>query len=361
MNEELRWKAVVARDGAQDGRFLYGVLTTGIYCRPSCPSRRPLRGNVRFYDKAADAERDGLRPCKRCRPLAVCADEAGAEKIHALCRYIREHVGESLTLERLGARTHWSPYHLQRRFKAVLGVTPKEFVEACRLDALKRGLRGGASVTGAIYAAGFGSASRVYERAATHLGMTPRQFSAGAAGIELSYAYSETPLGPLLMGASDRGLCFVEFGDGEAQLLARLRAEFPGAAIGKMSPREDVPFALWMRALSDYLAGDAVGLDLPLDLRGTAFQMKVWNYLRKIPRGEVRSYGEVARAIRRPRAARAVAAACAANRVALLVPCHRVIRGDGGLGGYRWGLERKRQLIDRERLRQAGSTGKNGP
>ena len=354
-NEETLWAAVTARDPTRDGAFFYGVLTTGVYCRPSCRSRLPLRRNVRFYARAADAERDGLRPCKRCRPLSATADEPTVRKIRALCRHIQENVGESLTLEQLGARAHLSPFHLQRTFKAVLGVTPREFVEACRLDTLKRGLRGKASVTGAIYDAGFGSTSRVYERMATRLGMTPKQYRAGGAGVELSYAVSETPLGLLMMAAGDRGLCFVQFGESEPELVQRLRAEYPGAAIMEMSTRSRAPFAQWMRALAEHLSGTRTSLELPTDLRGTAFQMKVWNYLLKIPYGELRSYAEVAQAIGKPRAVRAVASACAANRVALVIPCHRVIRGDGGLGGYRWGLERKRSLIDQERAVRAGT------
>lgn len=355
MNDKTRWAAVIARDKTHDGAFFYGVRSTGVYCRPSCPSRLPLRRNVRFYEAAAEAERDGLRPCKRCRPLAATADERTVTRIRSLCRYIQAHSQQPLTLEQLGAQVHLSPFHLQRSFKAVLGVTPKEFVAACRLDALKCGLRSKAPISGAIYDAGFGSASRVYERAASRLGMTPRQYRSGGAGVALSYALSETPLGLLLMGASDRGLCFVQFGDSEAALLQRLRAEFPGAELAPMSPRSATPFAQWMRALGAHLARGRTALDLPADLRGTAFQMKVWNYLLKIPYGELRSYSEVAQAIGHPKAVRAVASACAANRVALVIPCHRVIRGDGGLGGYRWGLERKRSLIDQERARRAGT------
>lgn len=355
-DDETCWASVRWRDSAMDGQFLYGVLSTGVYCRPSCPSRLPLRKNVRFYAAAADAERDGLRPCKRCKPLAKTADEATIRAVRELCRYIQDHSGETLSLERLSKRAHLSPFHLQRRFKAVLGVTPKDFVESCRLAMLKQNLRSGRSVADATYEAGFGSSSRVYERASRRLGMTPKQYSAGGRGVGISWAISDTPLGLLMMGATDRGLCFVQFGVSKAELLRRLQAEFPAAGIGEMAATSTQPFTQWMQALSRHLTGKQTTLDLPTDLRGTAFRMKVWNYLLKIPYGELRSYAEVAQAIGEPRAVRAVASACAANRVALVIPCHRVIRGDGGLGGYRWGLERKRTLIDLERIVRADTT-----
>lgn len=355
MNEEQCWKAVTGRDASQDGRFLYGVLTTGVYCWPSCASRRPLRRNVRFYATAAEAEAVGLRPCKRCHPLETGADTRTVARMQALCRYIEAHAQQPLTLEALGAQAHLSPFHLQRQFKAVVGVSPRQYVEACRLRTLRQGLRDGESVTRAIVDAGFGSTSRVYEKVATRLGMTPRQYRAGGAGIAISYATAPTPLGLLMMGATDRGLCFVQFGDSEAALLARLAAEYPGAQRAPMAGAMQADFAAWMQALGEHLDGARRSLALPLDLRGTAFQMKVWAYLQQIPFGEVRSYTEVAEAIGSPRAVRAVASACAANRVALLVPCHRVIRGDGSLGGYKWGLERKRTLIEQERAVRAGT------
>ena len=354
MNEEQMWKAVTDRDQSKDGSFLYGVMTTGVYCRPSCSSRRPLRKNARFYRTPAEAEADGLRPCKRCRPLESSGDPM-ARKIEALCRHIEAHADDELSLKQLSEQVHTGPFHLQRSFKAVVGVTPKQYVEACRLRALKKGLRGGGSVTRAIFDAGFGSTSRVYERMATRLGMTPKQYRAGGEGAQMSYAFSKTPLGLLMMAATDRGLCFVQFGGSEHELQQRVRMEFPGAVIAPMKEGSRKLFGLWMKALSDHLAGSSTALALPTDLRGTAFQLKVWSYLQKIPYGEVRSYSEVARAIGKPAAVRAVASACAANNVALIVPCHRVIRGDGGLGGYRWGLERKRTLIDRERAVRAGT------
>ena len=354
MNQDQCWKAVTERDRSSDGSFFYGVMTTGVYCRPSCASRQPWRKNVRFYATPAEAQADGLRPCKRCRPLESSGDPM-ARKIAALCRYIEAHADEELSLKRLSDQAHTSLFHLQRSFKAVVGVTPKQYVEACRLRALKKGLRTGSSVTRAIFDAGFGSTSRVYGRMATRLGMTPRQYRAGGEGAQMSYAFSRTPLGLLMVAATDRGLCFVQFGASEYELQQRVRTEFPGAVIAPMKEGARQSFQQWTQALSDHLAGTRNALELPVDLRGTAFQLKVWSYLQKIPYGEVRSYSEVARAIGKPAAVRAVASACAANHVALVIPCHRVIRGDGSLGGYRWGLERKRTLIDQERAVRAGT------
>lgn len=356
MNEELQWQATLARDASRDGHFVYGVLTTGVYCRPSCPSRKPLRDNVRFYATPQAAAHDGLRPCKRCRPETPESNNPMAERMRALCRYIEAHPGEASTLAELSHQANLSPFHLQRRFKAAIGVTPRQYAEACQLRALKQELRRGGSVTDAIYDAGFGSVSRVYERVATRIGMTPGQYRAGGAGMEISYATAETPLGLLMMAATDRGLCFVQLGDNEAEMRERLRTEYPAATLCVMPPGAKAPFRRWMQALCDYLAGARTGLDLPTDIRGTAFQMKIWDYLRQIPYGEVRTYKQVAEAVGRPTAIRAVANACAANRVALTIPCHRVIRGDGGLGGYRWGSERKRALIECERAVRSGPT-----
>ncbi len=267
------------------------------------------------------------------------------ERLHKLCRYIEANGSEPLTLEHLGGQAHMSPDHLQRRFKDVIGVTPKQYADACRLRALKQDLRTGNSVTNAVFAAGFGSTSRVYERAASHLGMTPGQYRAGGRNLEISWANAATPVGHLLMAATDRGLCFVELGDELEAMRAHLTEEFPEATVSEMSGGGSEPFWQWMTALCDTLKASGNSPDLPVDIRGTAFQVQVWDYLRQIPRGELRTYKEVAEAIGRPKAVRAVASACGANRVALAIPCHRVIRGDGGLGGYRWGIERKRRLL----------------
>ena len=348
-DDDIRWTAVQARDASRDGTFVYGVLTTGVYCRPSCTSRRPLRKNVRFYATPAEAEQAGLRACRRCRPDATHAGGALDARIRKACELLARHADQPLSLKRLATAVGLSPFHLQRSFKAAVGLTPKEFLEAERVRALKSGLRSGSSVTAAIYDAGFGSSSRVYERVDTRLGMTPLQYRQGGRGLAISHATAETPLGLLMIGATDRGICFIQFGENEALLERQLVAEYPAATHTPMTEAQAATFAAWMRALGAYLEGSRRSLDLPLDVRGTAFQMRVWRYLQTIPYGDVQSYSEVARGIGRPAAARAVAQACASNTIALAIPCHRVIRGNGELGGYRWGLERKRALIDRER------------
>jgi len=272
-----------------------------------------------------------------------------------LCRYIEAHSDEALTLEQMAKQVHLSPAHLQRRFKAAIGISPKEYAESCRLKKLKKGLRQQACITDAIYDAGFTSSSRIYERVDSRLGMTPKQYRANGKGVVISYAVSKTPLGHMMMGATDRGLCFLQFGNGKKELVAQLTVEYSQAIILPMGKRHKEQFATWMQALSDYLSGHAATLNLPLDIRGTAFQLKVWKYLQTIPAGSVASYTEVAHAIGNPKAVRAVASACAKNRIAIVIPCHRVIRGNGELAGYRWGLERKRSLLDLERKTKSKS------
>lgn len=349
LQEERYWQAVTSRDASQDGDFFYGVMTTGVYCRPSCPSRQPLRKNVRFYATPDAAERDGLRPCLRCHPLAAVGLDPNAARIAALCRYIEAHAEEPIKLEDLSRQSGLSSFHLQRSFKAILGVTPRQYLESCRMRNLKIGLKRGQDVTTAIYEAGFGSGSRVYEKADTRLGMTPAEYRKGGEGVAITHVTAETSVGLLKMGATDRGLCFVQFGESEEELLAALEREYPRATHTPMKKPYPAPFDSWMASLRRYLDGHEVRLDLPLDVQATAFQLKVWRYLMTIPAGSVESYQEVARAIGQPSAARAVARACASNRVALVIPCHRVIRGTGELGGYRWGLDRKRTLLDLER------------
>lgn len=347
LSETQCWNAIVARDRTFDGQFFFGVVTTGVYCRPSCPSRHPLRTNVRFFHAPAEAEQAGLRPCKRCRPLC---DPAAA--IADLCRYIERHCEERLDLANLAARAGLSRFHLQRTFKAAVGVTPKQYLEAHRVGKLKKELRQAKDVTSAVYEAGFGSPSRVYERADSRLGMTPKQYRQGGGGVTITYAFLESPIGLAMMGATDRGICFVQFADTKEELLEALRREYPAAKLEAAADPGAPEFRQWMDALSAHLAGGRPTLDLPLDIQATAFQMRVWDYLRSIPSGKVQSYGEVAAGIGQPTAVRAVARACSANRVALLIPCHRVIRGTGEAGGYRWGLERKQALLDRELARE---------
>ena len=271
------------------------------------------------------------------------------ERIRKICRYIEAHSEEPITLDQLASMAAMSRYHFARSFKSVVGVTPKQYIAGIRFGELKRGLAAAKPVDAAVYDAGYGSASRVYEQAISRLGMTPAQYRRAGAGVSISYASLQTPAGLMLIGATDRGIAFVQFGDSEAELLARLRAEYRDADIGAMQMPPHPQFARWVEAIARHVAGDQPHLELPLDIRATAFQMRVWKYLQSIPYGEVQSYAEVAGAIGSPHGARAVANACARNPVALVIPCHRVIRGTGELGGYRWGLERKRALIDSER------------
>jgi AraC family transcriptional regulator, regulatory protein of adaptative response / methylated-DNA-[protein]-cysteine methyltransferase len=346
MNAEQCWEAILKRDPAFDGLFFFGVRSTGIFCRPSCPARRPLRQNVRFYSTPEGAQQDGLRPCRRCHPLEALP--TNLSKIHELCRYIEAHASEPLTLGHLAEHAGLSRFHLQRTFQAVVGLSPKRYLDACRMRSLKHELKRGNDVMEAVYEAGFGSSSRVYERAGRRLGMTPGRYRQGGRDLHITYATAQSPLGLLLIAATGQGICFVQFGATEEALIAALRQEYPDARLEAMrAPNPE--FRQWMEALNAYLAGEPPRLDLPLDVRATAFQMRVWNFLQSIPYGDVLSYQQVAAAIGRPSAARAVAGACACNRVALLIPCHRVIRGSGDLGGYRWGVNRKRKLLELER------------
>lgn len=333
--EQQYWKAVQERDRSFDGKFFYGVVTTGVYCRPSCGARTPRRENVHFYDTPADAERAGLRPCLRCKP-----NQDIAEPMHELCRYIEAHADERLTLQALADRAGLSRFHLQRTFKAAIGVSPREYHEAMRIARLKKGLRETQGVADAVYEAGFGSSSRVYEKSDAKLGMTPGEYRKGGSGVEISYATFDTPLGEMLIGATDRGICFLQFG----ATVADLQREFPAATVTESRGNRD-ELRKWGQEIARFVGGD-----FPIAPSGTPFQMQVWEYLRSIPRGQTRSYSEVAAGIGQETAVRAVAQACGANPIALLIPCHRVIRGDGGLGGYRWGMERKRKLLAAERI-----------
>ena len=343
--------AVATRDERYNGVFVYGVVTTGVYCRPSCRSRPAKPENVRFFANPAAAERAGLRPCKRCEPRGL--HDRTTQLMQALTRYIDENAGENLSLAQLARQVHLSPTHLQRKFKAVLGVSPKAYQDAARLKRLKSGLKSGQSVLDSITDAGFQSTSRVYGATTRNLGMTPSAYRSGGAGETITYAYRDTSLGPLLMAATDRGVCFAQFGKHEAALITQLKSEFPRAALAGSQMAESPELDAWIQEFEAHIAGTAPRPDLPLDLRGTAFQIRVWRFLLQVPEGDVISYGELAADIGAPKAVRAAASACAANRIAILVPCHRVLRGDGGLGGYRWGLERKRVLIDRERAGRA--------
>jgi AraC family transcriptional regulator of adaptative response/methylated-DNA-[protein]-cysteine methyltransferase len=344
-------RALVARDATFDGAFVYGVVTTGVYCRPSCASRPAKPGNVRFFADPDAAERAGLRSCKRCKPRAT--HDQGVARMQTLARYIEGHAGEPLSLEKLSARVHISPAHLQRTFKNIIGISPKGFHDAARLRLLKGALKAGKSVLESITEAGFQSTSRIYGHAARNLGMTPSAYREGGGGESIAYAYRDSALGSLVMAATNRGVCFAQFGSSKENLVKQLRDEFPKASISESSMTDSPELDAWIQAFDAHIAGTGPRPELPLDLQGTAFQFRVWKFLLATPKGAVLSYGELARGIGAPRAVRAAASACAANRIAVLVPCHRVLRGDGGLGGYRWGLERKRALIDAERAHRA--------
>jgi AraC family transcriptional regulator, regulatory protein of adaptative response / methylated-DNA-[protein]-cysteine methyltransferase len=344
--DDPRWNAVLARDAARDGEFVFAVSSTGVYCRPSCAARRPRRENVQFFLRAEQAEQAGYRACLRCRPKSFNGNSE-RDGVKAICRFIEQHLDEPLTLDRLGKEFQQSPFHLQRRFRRVLGITPREYADSCRLRMLKRNLQAGDSVTRAMYDAGYGSSSRLYERTASQLGMTPDKYRRGAIAAAIRYTCADSPLGRMLIAATGRGICSIQFARSDGELLEGLKREFPFAA----RKVDEGGLRSWVSALLKHMRGQNLDLSLPLDIRATAFQRRVWTYLQSIPFGATRSYGEVAKAIGRPSACRAVARACATNPVAVAIPCHRIVREDGSMGGYRWGIERKKALLEMERRR----------
>jgi AraC family transcriptional regulator, regulatory protein of adaptative response / methylated-DNA-[protein]-cysteine methyltransferase len=346
--EEKLWNAVLARDAARDGEFVFAVSSTGVYCRPSCAARRPRRENVQFFATPHQAERAGYRACLRCRPKSLSGNSE-SDSVKAICRFIEQHLDEPLTLERLGKEFHQSPFHLQRRFKATLGITPREYADSCRLRLLKRNLQAGDNVTTAMYDAGYGSSSRLYERTASQLGMTPDKYRRGAIAAAIRYTCTDSPLGHMLIAATDRGVCSIQFARTDGELIEGLKREFPFAT----RKTDNGGLRSWVNALLKHMRGKDAGKNkkesaLPLDIRATAFQRRVWTYLQSIPFGATLSYSEVAKGIGEPRATRAVARACATNPVAVAIPCHRVVRQDGSMGGYRWGIERKKALLAME-------------
>ena len=348
------WRAVATRDAAFDGRFVFAVRTTGIFCRPSCPARRPAPRNVSFFPSPADALRQGYRPCARCLGRDASLGPAERSLVYRLCRGIEHAVetGEAAgtndpgrpTLQALARQSGLGPFRLLRLFRRVLGVTPRQYADAVRLRRFKRSLRQGGNVTSAIYDAGYGSSSRLYERAGSQLGMTPGDYHRGARGLEIRYALVDSHLGRLLVGATPRGVCAVMLGQPDAQLLRELAHDFPHAGL-----REDARgVGAWARAVVARLRPGSAGAEIPLDIRGTAFQRRVWEELQRIPYGQTRTYSEIARRIGNPQAVRAVARACATNSISVVVPCHRVVGKNGSLTGYRWGLERKQALLASE-------------
>ncbi|HXJ32045.1 MAG TPA: bifunctional DNA-binding transcriptional regulator/O6-methylguanine-DNA methyltransferase Ada [Gemmatimonadales bacterium] len=340
-----QWRIVLARDRRYDGDFVYAVRSTGIYCRPSCPSRRPRRTLVQFFPIPEAAEAAGFRACRRCHPGQVQPHDPAVALVREVCRVIDAQPAGPADLTNLGRRVGRSPHQLLRTFRRVLGVSPRQYRDARRVSRLKSSLKEMPHVSPAIYEAGFGSSSRVYERAAGALGMTPATYARGGRGATIRYSVVASPLGTLLVAATERGICKIALGDSATVLERDLRREFPAARI----TRDAGTLGSWVASILAHLAGSEPHLDLPLDIRATAFQQKVWNALRKIPYGSTRSYQTVARAIGSPSATRAVARACATNPVALVIPCHRVVREDGQAGGYRWGMERKEELLKRER------------
>ena len=344
---DLRWKALASRDGAADGTFVYGVTSTGVYCRPSCPSRRPRADRVRFFDTTSEAKHAGFRACKRCRPDTVGLVQPGIDAVRRASAYLAANADQTITLAHLARVATMSAHHLQRRFKAIVGLSPREFQSALRAGKLRTSLRDGRDVTTAIYEAGYGSPSRVYEAPPTGRGMSLSNYRRGGAGMRIGYAMISAPVGEVLVAATETGVCSVKIGASETTLAADLRREYPSAEItAKRKPKAE-----WVTAISQHLRGDAPSLDLPIDVQATAFQWKVWRALQRIPYGETRAYAEVASSIGKPKAVRAVASACAKNPVCLVVPCHRVVPKAGGTGGYRWGTARKEALLSGEQRR----------
>ncbi len=340
---DARWRAVIKRDPAADGKFFYSVRTTGVYCRPSCAARPARPENVAFHLSAADAERAGFRPCKRCKPDQPSLTERHAAQVAELCRVI-ESAERLPNLKALAEHAGLSPYHLHRIFRAITGLTPWAYANANRASRVRIELNRSRTVTEAIYAAGYNSNGRFYEKSNQLLGMTPTNYRAGGVNMEICFAIGQCSLGSILVAASTRGVCAIALGDDPEALARDLQDRFPKARlIGG-----DSAFECLVAKVVDFVEAPRLGLDLPLDVRGTAFQQRVWQALREIPAGVTLSYTDLAIRIGAPKAVRAVAHACAANALAIAIPCHRVVRNDGALSGYRWGVERKRALIDRE-------------
>jgi AraC family transcriptional regulator of adaptative response/methylated-DNA-[protein]-cysteine methyltransferase len=341
--ESAQWAAVTRRDPRADGQFFYSVSTTGVYCRPSCPSRQARRDHVRFHVTIADAERAGFRACKRCRPNEPGLAETRTAAVGKACRLIEQH-DEVPGLDALAAAAGMSRFHFHRIFKSVTGVTPKAYAAAHRARRVRDELARQRTITDAIYGAGFNSNGRFYAAAPGVLGMTPTQYRSGGAGERIRFAVGECSLGSVLVAATDKGVCAIMLGDDPGALVRHLQDRFPKASL----VGGDAAFERLVANVVAVVEAPDGGIDLPLDVRGTAFQQRVWQALRKIPAGSTASYADIARRIRRPKAVRAVAQACGANPVAIVIPCHRVVRTDGGLSGYRWGVERKRALLERE-------------
>jgi len=341
-----RWESVLARDMSADGEFVYGVKSTGIFCRPSCPSRRPNRQQVEFFNSPSDAQKAGYRACRRCTP-SERNPQLG--KIEAACRYIDQNLETTLSLRAISAKVGMSPFYFQRIFKRTLGITPREYQKSKRAAQFRSALRTQPRVTDAIYEAGYSSSSRAYEQSAQELGMTPSDFRRKGEGIAIHFTVVSTELGKMLVASTPRGICSVRFGESEAALGKELKEEFAAATI----KRDDDALEPVAARVAELLNASSLPSSFALDIQGTAFQQMVWNELRQIPRGETRSYAQLAASIGRPKAVRAVANACASNPVAVVVPCHRVVQKNGSLSGYRWGVERKAALLRKEQGRSS--------
>ncbi|HEX9892727.1 MAG TPA: bifunctional DNA-binding transcriptional regulator/O6-methylguanine-DNA methyltransferase Ada [Gemmatimonadales bacterium] len=344
LTDNDRWLAVLSRDRQLNASFVYAVRSTGIYCRVGCPSRRPRRPQVEFFPVPAAAEQAGYRACRRCRPREVVGRDPQVALVERACRLLEQAGGERVTLAALGRALRVSAPHLQRVFTRVTGVSPRSYADTLRSGRLRASLKSGATVSRALYDAGYGSPSRVYEDRAASIGMTPATYREGGAGQRMAWATEPTPLGRVLVAATPRGLCFVSLGDSDQVLEQALAAEFPRA----LRVRDDKALRGQVREVVERISGRVPHQDLPLDIRATAFQRAVWQELRQVPAGTTVTYAELARRIGRPSAVRAVANAVASNNLAVVVPCHRVVRSDGELGGYRWGPERKRRLLQVE-------------
>ena len=340
-NTNQKWSLVLARDGRADGRFVYAVRSTGVFCRPSCPSRRPRLENVEFFDTPALAQQAGYRACRRCSPTER---NLQAQKIEAACRYIDDNLDITLSLTTISRHVDVSPFHFQRLFKRILGISPRQYQQARRAGKFRQALLSEGRVTDAIYQAGYSSSSRAYESIPAQIGMTPSAFRRKGEGVEIRYTVLATELGKMLIATTERGVCAVRFGESEAALVRELKQEFGSAEIN----RDDQRLEQVAAQVKQLLSGSAATANIPIDIQGTAFQQLVWETLRKIPAGETRSYAQVAASIGRPKAVRAVANACGSNPVAVVVPCHRVVHKNGGMSGYRWGVKRKKMLLEKE-------------
>lgn len=342
--EDTYWRAVMEHNSQANGTFVYGVRSTRIYCKPSCPSRRPERRQVVFFTEPAAAEQAGFRACQRCQPRESTPDTRVALARQA-CRYIEQHLDEPVRLADLGAALGLSKTYVQKLFTRVIGISPRQYAEALRLGQIKCWLKEGVSVTRTLYEVGYSSSSRLYERMPEQLGMTPTAYKRGGAGMVITYTIVDSPLGRLLVAATERGICRIGLDNSDEVLESTLHQEYPSAEIHRDGNR----LRPWLEEVVHYLAGEQPDLDLPIDIRATAFQWRVWEQLRTIPSGQTRSYSAIACAIGQPQARRAVAQACKQNPVPLVIPCHRVVNANGDPGGYRWGAERKRRLLEQER------------